>query len=163
MQVDGDGFDAESQTWLLLVATTPSSYNMLQPLTCKSDLFRWMWTETMLNRQSFQGAPLGIAKEEMGSRHDSLGQARGLPSPEMLKDSAVSQEDSMKSSRRGDASHKPRNQGLQAALNVLGVKLSVIVLGKQRKSTHFPSMRKKMGTITCRFAKMTSPGIPNPS
>ena len=24
-------------------------------------------------------------------------------------------------------------------------------------------MRKKMGTTTCRFAKMTSPGIPNPS
>ena len=73
-QVDGDGFDAVlrvTQTWLLLVATTPSM--QLQPLTCKSDLFRWMWTETMLNRQSFQGAPLGnIAKEEMGSRHDSL-------------------------------------------------------------------------------------------
>lgn len=88
---------------------------------------------------------------------------RGLPSPEMLKESAVSQEDSMKSSRRGDARNKPRNQGPQAALNVLGVKLSVIVLGKQWKSTHFPSMREKMGTITCRFAKMTSPGIPNPS
>lgn len=78
-QVDGDGFDAVlrvTQTWLLLVATTPSM--QLQPLTCKSDLFRiWMWTETMLNRQSFQGAPLGnIAKEEMGSRHDSLAFAR---------------------------------------------------------------------------------------